>query len=213
MNSNNDCLRTVRNLFCTWILLLCAGSIALAQAGRGTISGLVTDPGGALVPGAQVVLLNSATGVAQHSVTTSAGLYTFISLSPGVYQVTVSQKGFQSALHDKIPVTVDQVTQVNIVLTVGAASETVTVTGGTELVESSNSTVGQLVDSNTMDRVPLLYRNVYDLVQLSAGVSPPNGSPTRAIPCNRFRTFRLGALESISPRRLSMAPSSARCTT
>jgi hypothetical protein len=109
LNSKNDCLRIVRNLFFVWILVLCAGSIALAQAGRGTISGLVTDPGGSLVPGAQVVLLNRATGVEQHSATTSAGLYTFISLGPGVYQVTVSQKGFQSVIHDKIPVTVDQV--------------------------------------------------------------------------------------------------------
>ena len=192
LNSNNDGLRIVRNLFSIWILLLCAGSIALAQAGRGSISGLVTDPGGALVPGAQVVLLNSATGVEQHSVTTSAGLYTFISLSPGVYQVTVSLKGFQSALHDKIPVTVDQVTQVNIVLTVGATSETVTVTGGTELVESSNSTVGQLVDSKTMDRVPLLYRNVYDLVQLSAGVSPPNGSPNSSDSMQSVQNISIG---------------------
>src|ERR1700677_2619290 len=91
MNSTNAFLRTVRNFLTLGVLLLCAGSIALAQAGRGSISGLVTDPGGALVPGAQVVLLNSATGVEQHSLTTSAGLYTFISLSPGVYQVTVSQ--------------------------------------------------------------------------------------------------------------------------
>src|ERR1700678_1637816 len=126
LNSNNDCVRIVRNLFSIWILLLCAGSSALAQAGRGSISGLVTDSGGALVPGAQVVLLNSATGVEQHSVTSSAGLYTFISLSPGVYQVTVGQTGFQSVIHDKIPVTVDQVSQINIVLTVGAASERVT---------------------------------------------------------------------------------------
>src|SRR6202789_3057771 len=101
-------------IFFFLVVVLCAGSIALAQAGRGTISGLVTDPGGALVPGAQVVLLNRATGLEQHSATTSAGLYTFISLSPGVYQVTVGQTGFQSVIHDKIPVTVDQVTQVNI---------------------------------------------------------------------------------------------------
>ena len=69
---------------------------------------------GPLVQGAQVVLLNPATGVAQHTVTTSAGLYTFISLNPGVYQVTASQKGFKSVAQDKITVTVDQVTEVNI---------------------------------------------------------------------------------------------------
>src|SRR5580692_453576 len=116
MNSTNAFLRTVRNFLTLGVLLLCAGSIALAQAGRGTVSGLVTDPGGALVPGAQVVLINQATGVKQHTVTSSAGLYTFISLSPGVYQVTASQKGFKSIAQDKVNVTVDQVTEVNITL-------------------------------------------------------------------------------------------------
>ncbi len=168
---------TFQNPVVVFVLLLCAAAAAFAQAGRGSISGLVTDAGGALVPGASVVLRNQATGTEQHSASSSAGLYTFISLSPGGYSVSVSRNGFQSSVHNDITVTVDQATQVNFVMTVGAVSETVTVTGGTELIESSNSTVGQLVDSKTMDRVPLLYRNVYDLVQLSAGVSPPNGSP------------------------------------
>ena len=86
MNSGNAMAKTVRNFLSICILLLCAGSVALGQAGRGSISGLVTDPGGALIQGAKVVLLNPATGVTQHTVTTSAGLYTFISLNPGVYQ-------------------------------------------------------------------------------------------------------------------------------
>ena len=184
--------RSTRNLLSLCLFFVCAASMALAQAGRGSISGLVTDAGGALVPGAQVVLLNRATGVAQHTVSSSAGLYSFISLSPAVYQVTVSQKGFQNAVHNDITVTVDQVTQVNIMLTVGAASETVTVTGGTELVESSNSTVGQLIDSHTIDRVPLLYRNVYDLVQLSAGVSPPNGSPNSSDSMQSVQNISVG---------------------
>jgi hypothetical protein len=169
--------KTVRNLLLLCLLFLFVSSVALAQAGRGTVSGLVTDPAGALVAGARVVLLNHATGVTQHTTTSSAGLYTFISLNPGVYQVTASQTGFKSVAEDKVTVSVDQATEVNITLEVGATSETVTVTEGSELVEPSNSTVGQLIDSATIDRVPLLYRNVYDLVQLSAGVTPPNGSP------------------------------------
>ena len=128
MNSTNAFLRTVRNFLTLGVLLLCAGSIALAQAGRGTVSGLVTDPGGALVPGAQVVLINQATGVKQHTVTTSAGLYTFISLNPGAYQVNVSQKGFKLAAHSNVTVTVDQVTEVNVTLEIGAITETVNVT-------------------------------------------------------------------------------------
>jgi len=91
MNSGNAVVKAVRNFLSVGVLFLCAGSVALAQAGRGSISGLVADPGGAIVQGAQVVLRNPATGVTQHTVTTSAGLYTFISLNPGVYQVTASQ--------------------------------------------------------------------------------------------------------------------------
>jgi Carboxypeptidase regulatory-like domain len=192
MNDRNAFLKTVRNFLSVCILFFGAGSIALAQAGRGSISGLVTDPAGALVPGAQVVLLNRATGVTQHTVSSSAGLYTFISLSPGVYQVTASQTGFKKVTHDNVTVTVDQVTEVNITLEVGTIAETITVTAGTELVEPSNSTVGQLIDSPTIDRVPLLYRNVYDLVQLSAGVTPPNGSPNSSDSMQSIQNISVG---------------------
>jgi carboxypeptidase family protein len=192
MNSGNAIVPTVRNFVFVSILFLCAASVALAQAGRGSISGLVTDPGGALIQGAQVTLLNPATGVTQHTVTTSAGLYTFISLNPGVYQVTASQAGFKSIAQDKITVNVDQVTEVNIALQVGAATETVTVTGGVELVEPSNSTVGSLITSETIDRVPLLYRNVFDLVQLSAGVTPPNGSPNSSDSMQSVQNISVG---------------------
>ena len=72
---------------------------------------------------------------------------------------------------------VDEVTQVNIPLRVGAATETVTVTGGIDLVEPTNSTVGSLITADAIDRIPLLTRNVFDLIQLSAGVTPANGAP------------------------------------
>jgi hypothetical protein len=192
MKSRNSVVKIALNFISVFVLLLCAGSTALAQAGRGSISGLVTDSGGALVPGVQVVLLNRATGVKQHTITTSAGLYTFISLNPGVYQVTASQRGFKTEAQDNVTVTVDQGTEVNMTLSVGAITETVTVTGGTDLVEPSNSTVGQLIESATIDRVPLLYRNVYDLVQLSAGVTPPNGSPNSSDSMQSIQNISVG---------------------
>ncbi len=192
MNNRNAIVKYVRNVVSVCIVFLCVAMLAFAQAGRGTISGLVTDPAGAVVPGAQVVLLNKATGVTQHTVTSSGGLYTFISLNPGLYQVTVSQKGFKNVARDKVTVTVDQVTEVNITLEVGAISETITVTGGAELVEPSNSTVGQLIESATIDRVPLLDRNVYDLVQLSAGVTPPNGSPNSSESMQSIQNIAVG---------------------
>src|SRR5271155_6229358 len=118
-DGKNAMVKNVRSFLSVCLLFLCAVSIAFARAGRGSVSGLVTDPAGALVAGAKVVLLNPSTGVTQNTVTSSAGLYTFISLNPGVYRVTASQKGFKNVSQDKVTVTVDQVTAVNITLEVG----------------------------------------------------------------------------------------------
>jgi hypothetical protein len=158
-------------------LLIGFSFAALGQAGRGSISGLVADPTGAIVPGAKVTVLSQATGVKLSTTSTAAGLYSFISLAPGVYQVTASAKGFETLVERNITVSVDQVTTANLALKIGSVSEVVTVNEATALIEASNSTVGQLISSDTIDRVPLLTRNVYDLVQLSAGVTPANGTP------------------------------------
>jgi len=177
MNTQGLLIGSARSCFCACLFLVFVGTLAFGQAGRGSISGTVTDPSGAVISGAQVTLLNKATGVKQHTVTTAAGLYTFISLNPGTYQVTASQSGFAGAAVDNVAVNVDEATQANIELHVGASTEAITVTEGASLVEPTNSTVGTLIGSETIDRVPLLYRNVYDLVQLSAGVVAVNGSP------------------------------------
>ncbi len=165
-----------RILLCVSLLFV-SGTVLMAQAGRGGISGQVTDESGAIVPGATVTARSTATGTKLTTVTTAAGIYSFISLPPGPYEVTATQKGFETAVHKNIVVTVDQATTANIALKVGSVSEEVTVTETTSLVDTTNSTVGQLISSETIDRVPLLTRNVFDLVQLSAGVTPANGAP------------------------------------
>src|SRR5580658_2533466 len=116
MNSRNAIVKAGRNFLSVCVLLLCAGSMAFAQAGRGSISGLVSDPSGAIVSGAKVTALDHATGVALHTVTNAAGLYSFVSLNPGTYVVTASQKGFESVAQKNVLVTVDQVSTVNITL-------------------------------------------------------------------------------------------------
>src|SRR5579872_1423105 len=191
MNSSSI-VRRARSCFSVLFLACFIATIAFAQAGRGSISGIVTDPGGAVVAGAELTLLNQATGVSQHTVTSSAGLYKFISLNPGVYQVTAGHEGFSKVQQDKINVSVDQVTEVNLTLKVGAISETVTVQAGAELVEANNSTVGSLIPAEQIDRVPLLYRNVYDLVQLSAGVIPVNGSPNSSDSMQSVQNISVG---------------------
>jgi hypothetical protein len=159
------------------LLVVLSGTVALAQAGRGGISGTITDPSGAVIPKVKVTVLNHATGVAQQAVSSAAGLYSFVSLNPGVYDVTAAVSGFESVAKDNLTVNVDQVSTVNFSLHVGSTKDVVTVMAPNDLVDVSNSTVGQLITAATIDRVPLLTRNVYDLVQLSAGVTPANGSP------------------------------------
>jgi len=175
-------LRNLRHVFAQWVLcplflVFVSALLAFGQAGRGGISGTITDPSGAVVPGAKVIALNRATGITQQSVSSAAGLYSFVSLNPGQYEITASQTGFASVAQENVTVNVDQVTAVNIALQVGKATDVVTVTDTNALQETSSSTVGQLLSAATIDRVPLLTRNVYDLVQLSAGVTPANGSP------------------------------------
>jgi len=159
------------------VLLLCSAITAIAQAGRGGISGLVADTTGAIIPGAKVTLQNHATGLKLSTVASGAGLYSFVSLAPGTYEVSATFKGFETSVQKNVGVSVDQVTTVNLALTIGNVNEVVIVTENSSLVETSNSTVGQLISSETIDRVPLLTRNVFDLVQLSAGVTPANGTP------------------------------------
>jgi hypothetical protein len=188
-----QCARTafVRSIFLIW-LLIASSFTAFAQAGRGSISGLVTDPSGAIIPDVRIVAQSQATGLKLSTVSTAAGLYSFVSLAPGQYQVTAIAKGFETLVSKNIAVSVDQVSTVNLSLKIGNVSEVVTVNEATSLVESSNSTVGQLISADTIDRVPLLTRNVFDLIQLSAGVTPANGAP------NSSSSF---AIENISSGR------------
>ena len=176
MKNNKQSALGPRPFLCILLLFLFSSIAGLGQAGRGAINGTVADQTGAIVPGAAITLLNQANGVKAHAASNSSGNYSFISLNPGVYTVTATEKGFVTVVHRDISVTVDQTTTVNMMLQVGSVSNVVTVTGSDGLTESTNSTVGQLISAATIDRVPLLTRDVYDLVQLSPGVTPANGA-------------------------------------
>src|ERR1700722_5565397 len=109
MTFKNVRTRRVSSFSFAWILILSATVAALGQGGRGGINGLVTDPSGAVIPAAKVTALNHATGVEQSTVTTAAGLYSFVSLAPGTYEITATSKGFVGVAQDKVQVSVDQV--------------------------------------------------------------------------------------------------------
>jgi hypothetical protein len=178
MRSKNLWALRAAPIFLVIFLFVVTAKMAFAQAGSGGISGIVADATGAIIPGATVTAKNTATGVQIPTVSTGGGLYSFVSLAPGSYEIGAAERGFQTLVRKNIVVTLDQVTTVNLAMKVGSASEVVTVTETTDLLDTSNSTVGQLINAQTIDRVPLLDRNVYDLIQLSDGVTPANGTPS-----------------------------------
>lgn len=166
----------LRLLFVLCISLLFCGTAAFGQAGQGGITGTVTDPSGAIIPGASVTLHNDANGLTRKTTSNGSGLYSFIALTPGTYDLTAKAKGFGTVVHKNIAVTVDETSTINFKLSVGTISQAVTVTATSNLADTSNSTVGQLIGAKTIDRVPLLTRDVYNLIELSPGVTPANGA-------------------------------------
>src|SRR5581483_9578678 len=95
------------NMLVLALLMLSFGTAVFAQAGRGGISGLISDSSGGAVPQATVALRNTATGAAQTTATTGAGLYSFVSLPPGTYQISAKHAGFDTAVQTNVLVSVD----------------------------------------------------------------------------------------------------------
>src|SRR6201997_3291079 len=156
-------------------LLLVTGS-ATAQTDQGAITGTVTDNTGAIVPGAQVTLSATDTGLTLQSRSNGSGNFTFSPIKIGNYSVSASASGFQTTTRQNIHVDVQQRLQVNLALTPGQVSQTVTVTGAVELLQTQSSAVGQVIDTKTINDTPLNGRNWVYIAQLTAGVAPPFGN-------------------------------------
>ncbi len=156
--------------------LLISPLLCLAQSGRGGITGLITDQSGAVMPGVKLEITNTATGVRQETTSSSAGLYFFTALVPGTYHVSAGFAGFQKTVRESVQVETDRVTEVNLQMSPGEVTESVTVIGDPVLTNTTNSTIGQLITTKTLENMPMNGRNVYLLVQLTPGVVPINGS-------------------------------------
>ncbi|HOQ46493.1 MAG TPA: TonB-dependent receptor [Bryobacteraceae bacterium] len=156
-----------------WIVALCylLASAGMAQDPRGSITGTVTDPSGAVVPNANVEVINKAMGTRITLKTNEAGVYNALYLIPGRYQVVVEIPGFKKAIHDDIEVRIDDRIAVNVQLEVGVAEQTVTVTGETPLLSTETASTGTVVDSRRVTELPIPHGNPYFLINLATGVS------------------------------------------
>jgi hypothetical protein len=155
------------------LFLVVAIAFATPSFGQtfGQITGLVTDSSGGVLVGAEVTVTNPQTSFTRTENTNDSGLYTFLNLLPGLYNVKVSAQGFQGAIRNNVELQVQQVARLDFQLKVGAVTEAVEVSGGAPLLTTENATVGTVIDNQRIVELPLNGRNFIQLIALSPNVN------------------------------------------
>jgi outer membrane receptor protein involved in Fe transport len=169
-------------------------AIPLAVSGQittATIVGTVTDPGGSVVPSAQVTARNADTGLTRTVASNDEGSYRIEFLPVGKYSVEVTLAGFKKALVSDIVLQVNDTARVDVALNVGQVSETVTISDmATPAVNTNTPEIGRTIQSAEITQLPLVERNVYTLLDLTPGVQSNNNGVATA--STGTSTFILG---------------------
>src|SRR5437899_5894036 len=167
-------------LLCTTVVVCVLLDLAGAAYGQGgttsTLAGVVVDSSGAVIPGADVVARQSATGVTVSAVTNAEGVFSFPALNTGTYTVTVSLQGFKTAIINNVVLTSGAGANVRAVLEVGALEEQVLVSSASEIVQTQNSTISTTISTNQVQKLPLTSRSAMDFVPFMPGVTTANGN-------------------------------------
>ena len=169
--SSDDELRTAASwlLLTTFTLLLFSVS-ALAQSTTGRILGTLTDPSGAAVAGATVVVTDVQRGTSRTMTTDESGDYAAPDLQPGTYKIHVEARGFKSVERPNVPIEVATDVRADFALQPGQVSETVTITEEVPLVNTTSATLGGTLSNQEINDLPLNGRNYENLLQLRPGV-------------------------------------------
>ena len=157
------------------IFLLCAACTVEAQVESGKIVGTVRDASGAVVANVAVKVTETQTNVERRTKTDSNGEYVVTALRSGVYTVAAEHQGFKKALQAAFKLDVNQVVRVDIALVVGSITEEMVVTAAAPLIESETSSLGQVIEQNRVNDLPLDGRDFVELAYLTPGV---NQGPT-----------------------------------
>jgi hypothetical protein len=173
--------KSVALRFNPWLMLVLAvfgvalvSAPAAAQTLYGSVVGNVKDDQGAGVPGANVTLINTGTNLRRETVTDAQGSYNFVNVLAGRYDVKVALQGFRETVRSEVPVTVGQISRVDMALQIGALSETVTVKSEAELLQTDKADVKTELKADEVVNLPLnQFRNYQALIVLVPGALPP----------------------------------------
>ena len=144
---------------------------AMAQVERASIVGTIRDSSGSVVPGVTVKVINQGTNTTANLHTDEAGEYSATNLTPGAYTVEAEKTGFTRRVYRDFVVQVAQIARLDITLEIGAVEQTVEVSGEAPLLQTENSTVGQVISSQPISALPLNGRNLAQLAILAPGVT------------------------------------------
>jgi hypothetical protein len=145
---------------------------AFAQVESGTVNGVVLDNSGAVISGARVTVTNKATSQTRKTVTNTSGEYSVPFLAPGTYDVEASKDGFATFVQRGLTLQVDQTLAINFTLKPGSLQETIEVTAEAPPLQTETATLGNVVNGQQVQTLPLNGRNFMDLASLTAGTTP-----------------------------------------
>jgi Carboxypeptidase regulatory-like domain/TonB-dependent Receptor Plug Domain len=152
-------------------LALCVCFVGIyAHAQSGTVTGQVYDSQGAKIPNADVRITSEVQGTTRTVHTNESGRYTAPFLEPGPYHVSVQAKGFATAASDRLTLSVNQTLVFDVKLKLGTEQQQVTVEGGSQAINTTDATVGTVIDRQFVENIPLNGRSFQSLIQLSPGV-------------------------------------------
>jgi hypothetical protein len=172
MSRNSFCSGVARFAIVLFAFLIGFSGMLHAQgAGNATVLGTVTDPGGAVIPGAAVQVKNTGTGRVQNTQTDEQGRYTLPDLPIGAYEVQASKPGFQTTVRRGVTLTVGAQAIVDLSLSVGQSQQTVTVEADVSAVDTVSTAVSSYISAKQIQDLPLNGRNFTDLVALIPGVA------------------------------------------
>src|SRR3982075_2487122 len=167
-------------------LIVFPARFVIAQSSNASLTGRITDSSKAVTPGVKVSAINTGTRVRYETVTNETGSYYVTNLPPGTYRIEVEKLGFKAVLKSDLILHVQDALEFNFEMVLGSASESVTVQGGTPLLDTESATMGTVVEQRKVNELPLNGRNVFNLIELAASVAPQGSSTGTPVGVNPF---------------------------